>query len=96
MAYMANKVIPLIDHRQALALPELKSQEPTGLLADSLGRPLRDLRISVTDRCNFRCSYCMPKQIFDKKYEFMPTCSASKKSPGWHGFLSPMGCKSCA
>ena len=72
MAYMANKVIPLIDHRQALALPELRSQEPTGLLADSLGRPLRDLRISVTDRCNFRCSYCMPKQIFDKKYEFLP------------------------
>ena len=72
MAYMANKVIPLIDHRQALALPELKSQEPTGLLADSLGRPLRDLRISVTDRCKFRCSYCMPKQIFDKKYEFLP------------------------
>jgi cyclic pyranopterin phosphate synthase len=69
---MANKVIPLIDHRQALQLPALRSQEPTGLLADSLGRPLRDLRISVTDRCNFRCSYCMPKQIFDKKYEFLP------------------------
>ncbi|MBV8500615.1 MAG: GTP 3',8-cyclase MoaA [Paucibacter sp.] len=41
-------------------------------LLDALGRPLRDLRISVTDRCNFRCSYCMPKQVFDKHYEFLP------------------------
>jgi len=42
------------------------------VLLDTLGRPLRDLRISVTDRCNFRCSYCMPKQVFDKHYEFLP------------------------
>jgi cyclic pyranopterin phosphate synthase len=41
-------------------------------LIDTLGRPLRDLRISVTDRCNFRCSYCMPKQVFDKHYQFLP------------------------
>ncbi|AKJ28954.1 molybdenum cofactor biosynthesis protein MoeA [Caldimonas brevitalea] len=46
--------------------------EPNGHLADSLGRPLRDLRISVTDRCNFRCSYCMPKDVFDKSYRFLP------------------------
>ncbi|MFP6605596.1 MAG: radical SAM protein, partial [Myxococcota bacterium] len=39
---------------------------------DRLGRPLRDLRISVTDRCNFRCSYCMPAEIFGDKYEFLP------------------------
>ena len=39
---------------------------------DLLGRPLRDLRISVTDRCNFRCSYCMPAEIFGDKYEFLP------------------------
>ena len=45
---------------------------PTGLLGDRLGRPLRDLRISVTDRCNFRCSYCMPKEVFDKHYQFLP------------------------
>ncbi|HEY4082820.1 MAG TPA: GTP 3',8-cyclase MoaA [Burkholderiaceae bacterium] len=42
------------------------------VLIDALGRPLRDLRISVTDRCNFRCSYCMPKQVFDKHYQFLP------------------------
>ena len=43
-----------------------------GLLSDSLGRTLHDLRISVTDRCNFRCSYCMPKEVFDKDYRFLP------------------------
>ncbi len=41
-------------------------------LADTLGRALRDLRISVTDRCNFRCTYCMPKEIFGRDYEFLP------------------------
>ena len=38
---------------------------------DRLGRPLRDLRISVTDRCNFRCVYCMPKEVFGKDYQFL-------------------------
>ncbi|HET9939190.1 MAG TPA: GTP 3',8-cyclase MoaA, partial [Gaiella sp.] len=38
---------------------------------DTLGRPVRDLRISVTDRCNFRCSYCMPKSVFGQDYRFM-------------------------
>jgi cyclic pyranopterin phosphate synthase len=41
-------------------------------LRDSRGRPLHDLRISVTDRCNFRCVYCMPKEIFGRDYAFMP------------------------
>ncbi|MGH9338073.1 MAG: GTP 3',8-cyclase MoaA [Acidobacteriota bacterium] len=40
-------------------------------LLDTLGRPLRDLRISVTDRCNFRCTYCMPKEIFGRNYRFL-------------------------
>jgi len=40
-------------------------------LADTLNRPLRDLRISVTDRCNFRCVYCMPKEIFGADYEYL-------------------------
>ena len=39
---------------------------------DRLARPLRDLRISVTDRCNFRCTYCMPKEIFGRDYAFLP------------------------
>lgn len=46
--------------------------QPGEALLDGLGRPLRDLRISVTDRCNFRCSYCMPKEVFDKSYRFLP------------------------
>jgi cyclic pyranopterin phosphate synthase len=44
-------------------------------LPDALGRPLRDLRISVTDRCNFRCSYCMPKEVFHKDYPYLPHAS---------------------
>jgi len=43
----------------------------TGLVTDQRGRQLRDLRISVTDRCNFRCVYCMPKQIFGRDFVFM-------------------------
>ncbi len=39
---------------------------------DKFGRPMRDLRISVTDRCNFRCTYCMPAEIFGERYEFLP------------------------
>jgi cyclic pyranopterin phosphate synthase len=74
---MAEKVIPLADHRYAAALPRIPSQAipSTGLLSDTLGRPLRDLRISVTDRCNFRCGYCMPKEVFDKHYAFLPQSS---------------------
>ncbi len=41
-------------------------------LTDTLGRPLRDLRISVTDRCNFRCVYCMPSEVFGRDYRFLP------------------------
>jgi len=43
-----------------------------GALADTLGRKLRDLRVSVTDRCNFRCVYCMPREVFDKDFAFVP------------------------
>ncbi|WP_395823131.1 GTP 3',8-cyclase MoaA [Collimonas sp.] len=70
---MTKKVIPLIDSRSFLP-PTLPSilEAPTGLLADDLGRPLHDLRISVTDRCNFRCIYCMPRKVFDKDYAFLP------------------------
>ncbi len=39
---------------------------------DALARPLRDLRISVTDRCNFRCTYCMPEEVFGRDYRFLP------------------------
>ncbi len=42
------------------------------MITDQFGRPLRDLRISVTDRCNFRCHYCMPAEIYGEAYEFLP------------------------
>jgi GTP 3',8-cyclase len=45
---------------------------PAAPITDSLQRPLRDLRISVTDRCNFRCVYCMPKALFGRDFEFLP------------------------
>ena len=74
---MAERVIPLVDQRlQALrAAVPARPIAATGLLSDGLGRPLRDLRISVTDRCNFRCSYCMPKEVFDKDYAYLPHSS---------------------
>jgi cyclic pyranopterin phosphate synthase len=45
---------------------------PADLPQDLLGRALRDLRISVTDRCNFRCTYCMPKEVFNRDHAFLP------------------------
>ena len=74
---MGETIIPLADLRYAAAPPRIPAHAPAanGLLADRLGRPLRDLRISVTDRCNFRCSYCMPKEVFDKDYKFLPQTS---------------------
>jgi cyclic pyranopterin phosphate synthase len=51
--------------------PALVPAAATGILADTRGRPLRDLRISVTDRCNFRCTYCMPKEVFGKDFQFL-------------------------
>ena len=70
---MAEKFIPVADLRSQKApiIPNVL-EAPTGLLSDSLARPLHDLRISVTDRCNFRCVYCMPKEVFDKDYTFLP------------------------
>ncbi len=71
---MAERVIQLVDQRSASRAATVPEQRipAIGLLGDQLGRPLSDLRISVTDRCNFRCSYCMPKEIFDKDYPYLP------------------------
>ena len=71
---MAERVIPLLDQRSAARAARVPPHPtaPTGLLTDALGRPLRDLRISVTDRCNFRCNYCMPKEVFDKDHAYLP------------------------
>ncbi|MBK7501975.1 MAG: GTP 3',8-cyclase MoaA [Polaromonas sp.] len=60
---------PLAHNIDLKNLPDFAA---TGQLLDHLGRPLRDLRISVTDRCNFRCNYCMPKEVFTKDYPYLP------------------------
>jgi GTP 3',8-cyclase len=65
------RIIPLTDSRASLGVGPAPRVAPTGLLADTRGRPLRDLRISVTDRCNFRCVYCMPKDAFGRDYPFL-------------------------
>jgi cyclic pyranopterin phosphate synthase len=70
---MTKRVIPI--SLQSNPRPRQNyADAPTtsGVLIDTLHRPLRDLRISVTDRCNFRCVYCMPRHIFDQHYSFLP------------------------
>ncbi|KJK20611.1 molybdenum cofactor biosynthesis protein MoeA [Burkholderiaceae bacterium 16] len=74
---MTASVIPIVDlrdHRRRSMMPTIPVvlAAPSGQVADTRGRPLHDLRISVTDRCNFRCVYCMPKEVFDKDYTFLP------------------------
>jgi cyclic pyranopterin phosphate synthase len=69
---MAKTVIPLVRAPASRAIPVARSAHGAGPLADALARPLRDLRISVTDRCNFRCTYCMPRDVFGDDYPFLP------------------------
>lgn len=71
---MADRVIPLVDERYGVleAPIDATAIAPDAQLLDRRARPLRDLRISVTDRCNFRCAYCMPKEVFDKDYPYLP------------------------
>jgi len=71
---MGETVIPLADLRYAAPVPAIPEHltPASGLLSDRWGRPLRDLRISVTDRCNFRCVYCMPREVFGDDYAFLP------------------------
>ncbi|MCJ7676240.1 MAG: radical SAM protein, partial [Anaerolineales bacterium] len=49
----------------------LTPASPANSPIDRLQRPLRDLRVSVTDRCNFRCVYCMPREVFGRDYQFL-------------------------
>jgi GTP 3',8-cyclase len=72
------RIVPLVDQRsRSIAVAGMAANSSAAMqigveLADTHGRILRDLRISVTDRCNFRCSYCMPKEVFDKDYQYLP------------------------
>ena len=69
---MSERIIPISDGRALAARVPATPVAANGLLADALARPLHDLRISITDRCNFRCVYCMPKEVFDKNYAYLP------------------------
>ena len=69
---MAERVIPLHPAGRAIVPRVTGAAASNGDVADRLGRRLHDLRISVTDRCNFRCTYCMPKEVFDKAHAFLP------------------------
>ena len=67
---MTERVIALVDAGRHKPLPPAVALA-AGPARDRLGRALRDLRISVTDRCNFRCVYCMPKEVFGKDYPYL-------------------------
>ena len=75
-----RKVIPLFDARppsladapQPVSLAALNEARAAATLTDPRQRRLHDLRISVTDKCNFRCTYCMPKDVFGPGYKFLP------------------------
>src|ERR1700761_4360076 len=68
---MSRRIIPVTN---VTAVPDFSGPvvTPRGWLTDPFARELRDLRISVTDRCNFRCVYCMPREVFDKDHAFLP------------------------
>lgn len=69
------RIIPVKSSPQrpgVMELPLASAAVPPGMIEDRLGRPLRDLRISVTDRCNFRCGYCMPRDVFGPDHAFLP------------------------
>ena len=72
---MTERIIPIVDGRTSRRINPLPHAETwtaaSGEVLDTLHRPLRDLRISVTDRCNFRCVYCMPKAVFGPDHPFL-------------------------
>jgi len=67
-----GKVIFLSPIHDSCTPPRTPRAAPDGVLRDTRGRRLRDLRISLTDRCNFRCTYCMPRDVFHSGYTFLP------------------------
>lgn len=74
---MPDKRILMAYHHQFNAAPAIPAvfETPTGFVADAIARPLQELRISLTDRCNFRCVYCMPEESFGKERVFLPQTS---------------------
>ena len=74
MGRMGTRTVSYSARRgERVPAPDIVTPAPAdGLLRDTRGRALHDLRISVTDRCNFRCTYCMPKEVFGASYPFLP------------------------
>lgn len=74
---MTERIIPIADERYRARVPHVPDDPhpPPTPLSDQRRRPLHDLRISVTDRCNFRCTYCMPRSVFGADYAFLPQSS---------------------
>ncbi|MES2259630.1 MAG: GTP 3',8-cyclase MoaA [Pseudomonadota bacterium] len=73
---MANSVFDINDLPMSpISATSMSREIPGEILTDTLGRPLQELRISVTDRCNFRCVYCMPRAVFNKNYVFLQNSS---------------------
>jgi len=68
---MSERAVPILPDTPARVLPAPLGMLPLTLI-DAHKRPLTDLRISVTDRCNFRCRYCMPREAFDAHYRYLP------------------------
>src|SRR5687768_3756144 len=70
---MNDQIIPIADIRRDKIIPGngVQARAQGAPLIDTRARRLHDLRISVTDRCNFRCTYCMPKEVFGKDYQFL-------------------------
>jgi cyclic pyranopterin phosphate synthase len=62
----------MVPYRAAIPGPSPAAADPGAPVRDRLGRRLHDLRISVTDRCNFRCTYCMPREIYGRDFAFLP------------------------
>ena len=71
---MTERIISIADERYQRLPPHVPApgELPAGPPQDRLGRRLHDLRISVTDRCNFRCTYCMPKEVYGSTHPFLP------------------------
>ncbi len=72
-AQQTGRIIPIrTSPPDALPLPAARQADTGSVPTDTHGRPLRDMRISVTDRCNFRCGYCMPRTVFGADHPFLP------------------------
>ena len=70
----------------------MTSERAHELIRGWLGRPLTDLRVSVTDRCNFRCRYCMPREHFDHGHRYLPRAEilSFEEITAWSGSLVPL------